>query len=319
MRYNCGMNQEGQKPLVSIIIVNWNGRSWLETCLPTLYAQTMQDFETIVVDNASEDGSVSWLAEAWPQVIVLPQQTNTGFARGNNIGFERANGRFLVTLNNDTLLEPDWLAKLVGGVDAPDVGMVACAMLLWREPHLLDSVGIEIDKAGIAWNRGWRERAADHMERIDVFGPCGGAALYTRAMLDDVGAFDETYFAYYEDGDLAWRARRAGWRCRLVPQARLHHWHSAVGGKNEALKQYLLSRNKWLTIYKNYPRALLWRSLPLIGGYDVMSIILQLVKTRSLAPLHGRIAAYRHIRSMERQPPSRPSTPVKLAPLKRPF
>lgn len=304
-------------PLVSIVIVNWNGRNWLETCLPTLYAQTMQDFETIVVDNASEDGSVAWLREQWPQVIVLPQRENTGFARGNNIGMTAANGRFIVTLNNDTLLEPDWLEHLVAGVDAPDVGMVACKMLLWHTPELLDSVGIEMDKAGIAWNRGWQEPEEMHTAVIDIFGPCGGAALYTKAMLDDVGLFDETFFAYYEDSDLAWRGQRAGWRCRLAPHAKLRHWHSATSSKNMAFKQFLLCKNKWLTIHKNYPRPQVWRNLPLILIYDFMSIALQLFKTRSLAPLRGRLAAARQIWRMERE--NGRDRSVELVGVKRPF
>jgi len=192
--------------MISVIIVNWNGRHWLETCLPSLQAQTYADFETIIVDNGSTDGTTDWLAEHWPDVNVLPQSENLGFAQANNIGIQAAKGTCIVTLNNDTLVDAGWLEALLTGLDGPEVGMVASHIVLWEQPHLIDSMGIEVDWAGIAWNRGWMERVRETAVTCDVFGPSACAALYRRDMLNEIGLFDESYFAYYEDVDLAWRA-----------------------------------------------------------------------------------------------------------------
>lgn len=290
------MNSAQKSPTVSIIIVNWNGRHWLEKCLPSLFAQSFQDFETIVVDNNSTDGTVAWLRATWPQILVLAQSENTGFARGNNIGFQQAQGKYLVALNNDTLPETHWLEELVAGVDAMDVGMVACKMLRWQTPDKLDSAGITVDWAGFAWNRGWNQPENSQDAKQDVFGPCGGAALYTRQLLDDIGMFDESFFAYYEDVDLAWRAQRAGWRCRYAPKARLRHWHSATGNENQPFKQFLLAKNRWLTLFKNYDRRKLWWSWPILVLSDLLSMGFQSVKSGSLMPIRGRIEAIRQIR-----------------------
>jgi GT2 family glycosyltransferase len=279
------------KTLVSVIIVNWNGRHWLEQCLPTLQTQTFTDFEVVVVDNGSDDGSVAWLQSRWPSVRLLALPENVGFAPANNLGIQATDSPFVVTLNNDTLAEPDWLEAMVTTVTDPAIGMVACQMLMWQQPDRLDSAGIEIDWAGIAWNRGAGQPAHSLAHSADVFGPCAGAALYRRQMLNEVGCFDEDFFAFYEDVDLAWRAQQAGWRCRYQPQACVRHWHSATAGQNIPQKTFLLGRNKLWSIMKNYPwPALIW-AWPFILGYDGMAVSYQCVRQRNLAALRGRLAA----------------------------
>jgi len=304
-------SSSGKNPLVSVIIVNWNGRHWLEKCLPTLYAQTYTEFETIIVDNGSADGSVDWLKREWSQVSVLAQSRNLGFAQANNVGISKAAGQFIVTLNNDTMLEPDWLAALVAGVDAPDVGMVASHIVLWQQPHLLDSTGIEVDMAGIAWNRGWMQVVSETAVSPDVFGPSACAALYRRDMLDEIGLFDENFLAYYEDVDLAWRAQNAGWRCRYAPSARLMHWHSATANKDPALKQFLLGRNKLWTIVKNYQCPALLKASPLIILYDFLATGYQTIQSRNLASLRGRLAAVAGIEPiLQKRKPARQAVPL---------
>ncbi|MEJ2748909.1 MAG: glycosyltransferase family 2 protein, partial [Anaerolineae bacterium] len=252
---------------VAVVIANWNGRSWLQQCLPTLAAQTFKDFSIIVVDNGSTDGSTTWLAENWPEVKLLPQKKNLGFATANNIGIRATKSPFVVLLNNDTLVDPGWLEALLTAVSEPDVGMAASCIVRWNQPDQLDSAGIVVDKAGIAWNRGWGQPATLASKPCFVFGPSAAAALYRRDMLDDIGLFDEDYFAYYEDVDLAWRAQRAGWHCRYTPDARVRHWHSATALKTPNYKNFLNGRNKIWTILKNYDwPALLWAS-PVIIAY----------------------------------------------------
>lgn len=282
-----------QDCLVSVIIVNWNGRSWLETCLPTLAAQTFSSFETIVVDNGSTDGSVAWLGEHWPQVRVIELPENLGFAAANNVAIRQSQAPYVVTLNNDTCVAPTWLAELVVPAQAPNVGMVACQIVQWQHPDRLDSAGIDVDKAGIGWNRGWDQPVELAQEETAVFGPSAAAALYRRDMLADIGLFDEDFFAYYEDVDLAWRAQRAGWRCLYTPKAQARHWHSATANRTPRFKSYLLSRNKLWTLIKNiaWPNGL--RYLPAIFFYEVLSLGWQVLQTRSLVPINGRLAALR--------------------------
>lgn len=296
---------------ISVVIVNWNGRRWLESCLPSLAQQTYQDVETIVVDNGSTDDSVSWLAAEWPHVQVLPQKRNLGFARANNLGIRASSGAYIVTLNNDTRLPATCLAELAAAISGPTVGMVAARILQWQKPDHLDSAGIEVDRAGIAWQRGWNQEAAQAQLSDDTFGPSAAAALYRRAMLDEVGLFDEDFFAYYEDVDLAWRAQQAGWRCRYAPQANVYHWHSATAAAIPARKLYLISRNKIWTLIKNYPTPDLWRWLPLILFYDMLGAAYQLSQTQRKAALRGRLDAIRR----RRIPLAKRPSPVRSVPL----
>lgn len=299
-------------PSISIIIANWNGRHWLETCLPALAAQTYPAFEIIIVDNGSTDGSTEWLREYHPHVRLIANTENRGFAPANNQGFRAADPRseYLVALNNDTRPEATWLAELVGGVNAPDIGMVASQVILWQEANRLDAAGISVNVGGMAWNRGWQQPIPDTTEPEEVFGPNGAAALYRRSMLDEIGLFDEDYFAYYEDVDLAWRARRAGWRCLYVPTARVLHHHSATGAKLSHYKAYLLTRNRWWTILKNYDRRGLWL-WPLILLYDAASLVSQTWQTRSLIGLKARWDVLRSLRStLAKRHPGRSRPPL---------
>lgn len=303
---------------ISVVIVNWNGRQWLQSCLPSLAQQTYDDVEIIVVDNASSDDSVAWLAERWPDVRVLPQAENTGFSRANNLGIRAGRGAFFATVNNDTRLAPTCLSELVAAAASPDVGMVAPCIVQWQAPGHVDSAGIEVDRAGIAWQRGWNRPVEELAVEQDVFGPSAAAALYRRAMLDEIGLFDEDFFAYYEDVDLAWRARQAGWRCRYVPRAEVDHWHSATAAAIPARKLYLVSRNKLWTLLKNYPTRDLWRRWPAILVYDLLGAASHLPGPHRAAALWGRLDALRsrHI-PLAKRPEVVP--PVPLAPLTPPW
>lgn len=307
--------QPTYRPTASVIIVNWNGRHWLEQCLPALAAQSFRDFEVIVVDNASSDGSREWLAEQWPDLRLLQQPANVGFAAGNNAGIRMAQGRYVVTLNNDARPEAGWLAALVAAAGAPAVGMVASKMVQWQTPDRLDSTGIEVDRLGVAWNRGWGERA-DTAAPPDVFGPSAGAALYRRDMLDGLGLFDESFFAFYEDVDLAWRAQRAGWSCRYAAAAVVHHWHSVSTAAIPDQKLFLLGRNRlWCTL-KNFPLPGLLRALPLIFLYELAAASYQLWRHRTWSPLQGRWEGLKGARRVWQQRDRRYARAIPLSPLR---
>jgi GT2 family glycosyltransferase len=278
---------------VSVVIPNWNGRQHLERCLPSVLAQTYPEFEVVVVDNGSTDDSVGLVSQEFPQVRLIANTENVGFAQANNQAILGTDAPYLATLNNDTRPEPTWLQHMVGAAEAEsEIGMVAAKVLYWKPPHLIDSAGIGLDRAGYAWNRynGQPDNAGER-EPYEVFGPSAAAALYRRELLDDVGLFDESYFAYYEDVDLAWRARLMGWRCVYVPEARVYHVHSATSRQGSPFKRYYLVRNKAVTTLKNYPAPALWLNLPAILFYDLMADLYRLILERSASPVRGRLAA----------------------------
>ncbi len=282
---------------ITVVVVNWNGLEHLRACVPAVLAQDHPDFELVVVDNGSADGSVEWLRSAFPQVRLIGNDGNRGFAEATNQGIRATEGAFVAALNNDARPEPDWLSAAARAMDGDErVGMVASQVRLMQQPDQLDSAGIEVDTLGIAWNRRFGCPVDEEPEEVmEVFGPSGAAALYRRTMLDQVGLFDERYFAYYEDVELAWRARRMGWRCLYAPGARVLHHRSPLGRQRSALKAYLLNRNRVWTLIRHYPpdRFLLW--WPLILLFDAGSWLWPLLNGRAEA-WRGHVHALRAFR-----------------------
>ena len=275
---------------VAVVIPNWNGAALLPACLDALRSQTYHDFEIVVVDNGSADDSLAILVR-YPEVRVLRFGRNRGFGAATNAGIRATASRYVATLNNDAVPAAGWLAALVAAADAdPAVGMFASRMVFAARPDRLNSCGIALDRAGIAWDLLGGEPVGADRGLAEPFGACAGAGLYRRALLAAIGLFDERFFAYLEDVDLAWRARRAGWRCRYVPAAAVTHQHSATGGEGSARKRYLLGRNKVWLLAKNYPRAGWWRWLPLVLAYDVAAVGYALATRRDSAALRGRLA-----------------------------
>lgn len=264
--------------------------------MPAVLDQDFPDYEVVLFDNGSTDGSVAWVREHLPAVRLECGERNLGFARGNNEAIRATTSPYVVLLNNDAEPAPDWLGELMRAAQAsPGVGMCASKMVRASDPSIMDSCGIEVDRAGIGWNRYSGE--GDRLEETvpyEVFGPCAGAALYRREMLDQVGLFDEDYFIYYEDVDLAWRAQRAGWRCLYVPSARVTHRHSSTVKQGSPLKGFLLGRNKVWTLIKNYPWPEWLLYLPVILGYDVGAWGYALLRG-DVHPLRGRLAALRQL------------------------
>jgi GT2 family glycosyltransferase len=244
----------------------------------------------ILVDNGSVDGSAEWVAATFPQVYLIRNETNRGFAQANNQAIRASTSEFVALLNNDTVVEPDWLQSLLDAIDAkPSIGMCASKMLLASQPDTVDSAGIDIDRAGIAWGI-TGSAAALNQSRL-VFGASGGAALYRRAMLDEIGLFDEDFFAYLEDVDLAWRAKWAGWGAVYVPEAVVYHVHSGTSHTIPHFKSRLLGRNKIWVLCKNYPFPQILWNLPLILAYEAMSLTYALLERRFLSALMGRLEA----------------------------
>lgn len=276
---------------ISVLIVNYNGVSHLERCLTSLARQGYPRFETIVVDNASTDGSADWVAEHFPQVHLICSERNLGFAAGNNLGIREARGELIATLNTDTEVDPEYLEMLSAPMVDGQIGMCAPLMLEMDRRGIVDAAGLTVDSLGFAWNVGAGEEARNFTIQRLVFGACAGAALYRRAMLEALGSFDEDYFAYYEDADLAWRAQRSGWKGVFVPGARVYHLHGGSFGKTSPQKSFLLARNRWWTLIKNYPLSAFVLYLPAILGADTLALARATLHQRSSAPLRGRLAA----------------------------
>lgn len=282
---------------VSVVIVNFNGERYLERCLTSVLAQTYPSFEVVLVDNGSTDGSVELVREQFPSVRIIEAGENLGFAKANNVGIRATGTPLVATLNNDTWIEPDWLEQLVHVMESdPQIGTCASKMLFAHQPEIINSAGVCVDLVGIAWDRlGGAPETEDTEEPIDVFAACAGAALYRRAMLDDVGLFDEDYFIYLEDVDLSWRSQLMGWRTVYVPQARVYHVHSGTTREASPFKNFHLARNKVWTIIKNYPSPQFWFYLPLILLYDLGSIPYSLLRRGETAALRGRLTAFRYL------------------------
>jgi len=249
-------------PLASIVIPNWNGAHHLPVCLDALQAQTYPSLEIIVVDNGSTDGSQRLVNKQYPQVRLLALDRNLGLTGGNNIGFRTAQGEILISLNNDTEAHPYFVEALVAALqEHPQAGMAASKMLLFDRRDTLHSAGDGYGEDGIPFNRGvWQRDEGQFDERGWIFGGCGGAVAYRRAMLENVGLFDESFFMYCEDVDLNWRAQLAGWKCWYTPEAVVYHKLSATGGG--PIASFYTGRNTLWVIAKNYPRTLLrknWR------------------------------------------------------------
>lgn len=247
-------------PRASVIIVNWNGLQHLAECLDALAVQTFTDFETILVDNGSGDGSIAFVQEHYPAVKMIPLPENTGFARGNNIGFKAAQGEYLVTLNNDTRVNPSWLEVLVETAEKdPLTGMVASRICTYDHPDRLDSIGVAVCRDGMS-RAAFRHRSFSDLGFTgvrEIFFPSACAALYRRTMIDEIGGFDEDFFAYCEDTDLGLRGRLAGWKAVAALEAVVLHKYSGTSGAFSPFKLYLVERNHYWTAVKNFPADIL--------------------------------------------------------------
>jgi GT2 family glycosyltransferase len=269
------------------VLLNWNGKHHLERCLPSLAAQTFQDYEIILVDNGSTDGSVAYVQANYPAVQLIQNGENLGFAAANNQGMAQARGRYVIVLNNDTELDPRWLENLVAAAEShPEMGAFACLVLFDAQRDIIDSAGITVSVLGHGFQNRLGQSISDGVAAEEVFGVCAAAAMYRKELLQDVGLFDADYFIYYEDVDLAWRARLRGWRSLLVPQSIVYHVHSATVGRASPAKKRLLVRNRLWTIVKDYPfPAVLAFALP-IAAFELAAVVLALARGDT-APLTG--------------------------------
>ena len=245
--------------MISVIVVNWNRKDLLRACLASLARQHGPRFEVILVDNGSSDGSAD-MAEREFGVKVIRNRENRGFCAANNQGIAAAGGNLVALLNNDAEAEPGWLDALADAFKrGPEIGMAASKILEYEDPTRIDKAGHVIWPDG--QNRGRGTGALDtgqYDREEEVLWPDGCAAMYRKQMLDEIGGFDEDFFAYGDDAELGLRARIAGWRCLYVPGAVVRHHRGSTLGRQSARRLALIERNRVLLAAKLFPWSLLW-------------------------------------------------------------
>jgi GT2 family glycosyltransferase len=249
-------------PAVSVVIPNWNGRLFLERCLLSL-REARGSVETIVVDNGSSDGSAEFIRERFPEVRVVAAESNRGFASAVNAGARSARGRYLAILNNDTEVSPAWLDELLACLERhPGAASAAAKVLRLDDPLVLDGAGDAMTWSLKAYRRGRGERDRGQYEREEqVFSAAGTACLWRADVFRELGGFDETFFAYYEDVDLGFRARLAGYECWYAPRAVVYHAsHAAARTRWREFDSLHSVRNRWATTVKNAPAPWLRRN-----------------------------------------------------------
>ncbi len=251
-------------PLVSVLIVNFNGGDYPAQALASLAAQTFRDYEVIVVDNDSTDGSADTLTgEGLPAFRLMRLDENTGFARGNNLAAKAASGEWIALLNPDARAEPDWLATLVQAChDHPQVAHFASAQYAAELPGTLDGAGDNYLLFGIPWRGGFGRPVSDLPEKGWCFSPCGAGAFLRKDVFDQLGGFDERFFCFCEDVDLGFRMQRMGLDCLFLPDAVIHHVGGALSSKVNEFAMFHGTRNRLWTYFKNMPPVLLWLTLP---------------------------------------------------------
>jgi GT2 family glycosyltransferase len=253
---------------ITIVIPNYNGMRYLEGCLNSLAWQSDRDFEIVMIDNASTDGSVGWVRRHYPDVRIRAYHRNTGFCRAVNAGISMSRGKYVLLLNNDVVCDPEMVSSLRSAMDSRPQAFSCCAKLLqMSDPSKIDDAGDFYNVFGWAFARGKGKSSARYTEPEKVFACCAAAAIYRKSVFSRIGLFDERHFAYLEDIDVGYRAMRHGYENWYIPQAIVRHAGSATSGsRHNAFKVRLAARNSVWLVKKNMPPAQIVFNLPYLAA-----------------------------------------------------
>lgn len=273
-----------------MIIPNWNGEKFLPVCLDSLKKQSHKNFETIIVDNGSKDGSLELLKSKYKWVKVVALEENIGFAGGCNRGMEAAEGEWVVLLNNDTEADKDWVKNIAKNIrDKPEYSFFATKMMMFDDRDILDGTGDFISRSLFVFRYGQFDRDTGQYDSLgEIFSPCGAAAVYKKTMLDEIGLLDEDFFAYLEDIELGFRAHLAGYKGWFIPDAVIYH----IGGAStdsEQMSPWVYRqniRNMFLILYKCYPYTVFLRSIPSMLFWHKAHLFYVLRKRIELFPVY---------------------------------
>jgi GT2 family glycosyltransferase len=298
------MNSVSNAPLVSIVIPNYNGVRYLENCLRSLQSQSYTKIEIVVVDNASGDRSVEIVRAVAPQAILLQEEHNLGFAGGVNAGIRASHGDWVAILNNDTEAAKDWLSNCVHAIqNHSDAAFIASRILEFSDRSRLYSAGDCYLRAGIGYRRGQElQDCEDYQRECEIFAASGCAAFYRRTVLEEMGCFDERFFAYLEDVDLGLRLQAAGYSGYYAPRAEVYHYGAATsGGEFSPLAVRLRTRNALLLLLKSLPGRFLLRCLPMILIAQLAWLLRATVHKRLISYIEGLGGALRLAPAMIRE------------------
>lgn len=248
-------------PSVDVIVVNWNGLDHLPVCLSALLKQSYKKIKIFVVDNGSNDDSVKFINNNFPQITTFSLEENLGFCGGNNHAITNTESEFVALINNDTEADRNWITNAVNSlINNPEAGFIASRICFYSHRNIIDTCGDLFFSSGYPDKRGWLNEFSDEFNKPEwVFGACAGAAIYRRTMLDKIGVFDKDYFSFQEDVDLSFRAQLSGFKCFYEPSAIVYHKVGATAYQNKSLRTYWSHRNHWYTLIKNLPLGLFFR------------------------------------------------------------
>jgi len=259
------------KKIVSVIVVNWNGKQHLENCFSSLLKQDYPDIEIIMVDNASNDGSVNFIKEKFPEIKLVQNQTNIGFGSAVNKGIDMGKGEYFLFLNNDLSLKQDCISELIKSLEKPDVGGAVPKILFFDKRDTINSFGVDVNYVGIACPRFIYEKDREDLKKEEI--PCGGIFMFSRNIVDKLGGFDESIFFYHEDHDLSWRIRLLGMKLIANPKAVIYHKYHFSRSKD---KFYYSEKNRLYLLLKNYNLKTLVLILPAVFLVEIAELFFAL-------------------------------------------
>lgn len=289
--------------MITIVIPNYNGNKYLRQCLDSVYAQNYTDYEVIIIDNASTDGSYKWIEE-YKGAVYIQLNKNYGFSRAVNEGIKLAKGEYVLLLNNDTKLCKGFLAEMVQVIERDHkIFGVSSKMIQYYNQTLIDDAGDEYTVIGWPYKRGDGQSICEFEKEERIFSACAGAALYRKEIFDKIGYFDERFFAYMEDVDMSYRANIYGYKNVYAPKAKVYHIGSATsGGRYSEFKLKLSARNSVYVPYKNMPLLQLIINVPCL-------VLGMLVKQRVFASKgygraykEGLIEGIKSLKNVEKVP-----------------
>lgn len=289
-------------PKISVIIPNYNGRQFLETCLSSLAKQTFTDYEVILVDDASTDKSLPFVQASYPGVKVISLEKNAGFASAVNEGIRKARGEYIALLNNDTEVDKNWVAELNRTLDTyRGAGFCASLMINYNSRSRVDCAGIGFSSWGRAYKRGEGECVEQYRQPAFIFGASAGAAMYRKTLFEKTGLFDEDFWAFFEDVDLSFRAQLAGFQCLYVPTSVVYHIGTASHNKKSLKLRYTGYRNKQWVIFKNYPAYYLFKYYFKYGISEMKTILTDFKDGFFLSPFIANWLIYKDIPKLLRK------------------
>ncbi len=298
-------------PETYIVTPDYNGKKFLKKYFDSLFKQTYTNFKIIFVDNSDNNDSINYIYKFYNDKIksghikIIKNPENYGFARSNNIGIEESflddECKYIVCLNNDTEIMPDFLINLIEVAQKhPEAGSIQSKMIWGQNPDLIDSVGLEYSKNGLGFNRGAYKSIENYNDEEEILGCCAGACLYRREALEDVKIcneyFDEDFFAYYEDFDLALRLQWGAWKAWYSPEAVVYHYKAGTKGSWSDFTVYHNWRNYTWTLYKNMPRNFILRHFYLIILSEIAQILINLYRGK-LIILKAKFDAYKNLKT----------------------